>query len=51
MPNGKAASLKSLPDIDSSRSRDRGPITPYTAYADVTSSSAAREPAGIRLVM
>ena len=34
-----------------SRSRDFGPITPNTAYADVTSTSEARAPAGTFLRM
>ena len=34
-----------------SRSRERGPITPNTASADVTSTSSARAPAGMFLVM
>ncbi len=35
-------------DSDASRSRDLGPITPSTAYAEVTSTTRANAPAGIR---
>ena len=43
--------MRSASDSEASRSRDPGPITPKTAYADVTSTSDACAPGGIRLAM
>ncbi len=45
-PNGNAALPRSVPLSRPSSSRDRGPITPSTAHASVTSATATRAPSG-----
>ena len=46
VPNGNASSERSAVVSVASSSRDLGPITPNTAYADVTSTSVAFAPGG-----